>query len=157
MPQDSGRRPPRYPHNEPQSSDDAGQSGYIREAVTRFRDVVERRTRTLGSDHPETLIARKNLGEGLSRTQRPAESAEHFKEVAEGWAHVRGADHDSVWDLRYRRASCYGKPGSRELRRTSSKRCWTLPRRPDSTGIYGSPRCSGCSWRYAPTMAIPSR
>jgi tetratricopeptide (TPR) repeat protein len=66
-----------------------------------LRDVVEVRTRVLGSEHPETLKSRGSLGYALWRQVKLAEAEAHFRDLIKMEEKAIGPDHPDTLSARH--------------------------------------------------------
>lgn len=75
------------------------------------RAVAAERERLLGSNHPDTLTSRYEVGFALSRTGRAADALVEFTQVAQAGERVLGADHPHVLAARQETAYTLGQLG----------------------------------------------
>jgi tetratricopeptide (TPR) repeat protein len=65
-------------------------------AIRAFREAAAIKERILGSDNPETIVARNNVGDALTLAGRSAEAVMELRQVRERLAGVLGAGHPKV-------------------------------------------------------------
>ena len=77
-----------------------GRIGFHDEAVAALSEVLDRRTRTLGPDHPDTLSTRRSLGDQLGEVGRHDEAVATLAAVVDDRRRVLGADHPDTLSAR---------------------------------------------------------
>ncbi len=81
------------------------------EAESVLTDVVRGRTRVLGAEHPQTLVARGNRLRALGRCGRPYEALQLADVLIADRERLLGVDHPSTFDARGHRAQLLDDAG----------------------------------------------
>ena len=105
------RRPPRPIQIRGSLASMLGQAGQPGQAAAQYRDLLNDRLRTLGPDHPSTLIARANLAYWLGRAGQPDQAAAQFRDLLTDRLRLLGPDHRQTIAARDNLARWIGRAG----------------------------------------------
>ena len=76
----------------------------------KFQRLLNDRLRVLGPDHPDTLIARRNLARWRGEAGDPVGPAEEFQRLLNDRLRVLGPDHPHTLNTRSNLANWRGQP-----------------------------------------------
>jgi tetratricopeptide (TPR) repeat protein len=73
-----------------------GDQGHLEEAAKMYKEVLEKRRRILGDEHPSTISAMSNLANTLGDQGHLEEAAKMYKEALEKARRTLGEDHPTT-------------------------------------------------------------
>jgi tetratricopeptide (TPR) repeat protein len=88
---------------------------YVKEAIEILRATVDRSQRTLGANHPLTLMAQSELGWAYMEINQFSESAGVLGPLLERQKQVLGGDHPDTMRTRWLLAACFTRSGQYDL------------------------------------------
>ena len=120
---DPGRRPPGHADGDEQPRVTYRQQGRTGEAAALEEEVLQKRRRILGDDHPDTLTAMNNLALTYWRQGRTGEAAALEEEVLQKRRRILGDDHPDTLTAMGNLARRTGSRAGPARRPRSERRC----------------------------------